>query len=67
MPDICWEDNSVKTGSNQVALSASLLDIVTEADLSQMNSSGRPPTRSVLYKQPHTGSTGESEARIRRS
>ena len=45
MPDISWEDNSVKTGSNQVALSESLfclLDIVTEAGLSQMNSS---PTR----------------------
>ena len=42
MPDICWEENSVKTGSNQVALSESLLDIVTEAGLSQMNSS---PTR----------------------
>ena len=27
MPDISWEDNSVKTGSNQVALSESLLDI----------------------------------------
>ena len=39
VPDICWEENSVKTGSNQVALSESLLDIVTEASLSQMNSS----------------------------
>ena len=27
MPDISWEDNCVKTGSNQVALSESLLDI----------------------------------------
>ena len=42
MPDISWEDNCVKTGSNQVALSESLLDIVTEAGLSQINSS---PTR----------------------
>ena len=42
LPDISWEDNSVKPGGNLVSASENLIEIVNEAGLTQMNSS---PTR----------------------
>ncbi len=42
LPNICWEDNSVKLGSPSVTICEALIEITNDAGLMQLNSS---PTR----------------------